>query len=536
MHARRSELAKLGWFVPVAAVGGDALLTHHPLAVVPALALAVAPFAAERWKLARLGKELRAIELPAVALLAGPALADAAGQAEPATFLFAFLAPLLVAASLGVELEPSTWTGWWLQPRSFRALLLEKLAVCAGVLALGFAQVAVGAKPAALELPLLGALMALGVAPALTLVTRHALAGGLVAGATAELFVAAFHGFGPDTPPIYGGPQRPAWLVISLAALFALGSGGLTLRRLPELIAAPPGSGPRQRRFSTPGVRPLWRALVGKELRLQLPTAAVAGAGLAVAVANAWLGHDEVVEPLALFFGLVCGALAGVCAVAGEHRHGTALADASAAPVAFVWRVKVLVTAGAALACGLALPVLEISALYGLRHALQEATNHSAWVLNASGVIFAAGWMAMVVGLAAVGLIASAVVHDLARAFVATLAAGAALLGLMGAISTATSWAIAALYWGSRSGGFMPAFGLPNLHLGEALAQRLLAVLVVVPALVLCRLALAQARRSWPLGRVELRWQPFAALVATGLLTGVGISGLELVRWYSAFG
>jgi len=188
----------------------------------------------------------------------------------------------------------------------------------------------------------------------------------------------------------------------------------------------------------------------------------------------------------------------GVAPILGEHRYGTFHQDRATLPTALVWRAKAGVALLVALVGGAVLPI-----------ALAKAGN------TAAGWRDLGLWALLVAMATGVGLVASALLRDLSRAFLVALAATVALV---------------MLFSGSLMAGLavLPSLpeGLVRVVGGLAPATRpvLMGVLLACQASLAAWLAFGLARRAW-LGTGP-RWRSTlgesAALVGASLVAGVG--------------
>jgi hypothetical protein len=482
------------WFliVLVPALALVAGLLPYTALITPALLLALVVLAARTPRLLQLKhglEQLRGLAIASFTLLpAGLALGhwlgETAGPAEAVTFGALFAVAALGVTGIASEFSQGTAPTWLTQPRSLRALLLERYApgVLVSILLLG---ALVAGEPKVLRavalVPVLSVVFG-GFALAAALEVKEPLA------AMLAVFIFASTGVEPHVAPVV-----PVVSAIALVWVLVRPRRWLHARLpgLPHVGFAPGRSSP-------------WRALVMKELRLQSLCL-----GLLANMVLAWFLTPPELQ-LALFLGPPCAALAGVSAVAEERYHRTQWLDSGALPSALAWRVKVGVVLTLAVVCGALVPC-GLLALGPANYA------ESAW--------FTLGWCLLSLVAAALGLASASSMttegSTSMRAFVVTLGLGA--------------WALIIVL----AGNLIPWFGLqavtlPNLRgaLADQTYQVARVLLFGAPLGLLFVLSLGVARRGWVAGGVPLRVMARAsALVSVAaLVTGVAHQVLALFR------
>jgi hypothetical protein len=457
--------------------------------------------------------------------------------------IFGMAVSFLAASSISMELEAHTFEAWLAQPLSFRRLLAEKLGPVAVLSGLAAAELICGGAPiASPELAGAVCLLAVGLAPLLVMISRNSLVGGIGPWGLAVMVCFTLRPVDSDPALITllcGWPPAPAWVVLALGAV----GGGASLWLVLSLRPTEPAT-------HLQGLRPFGRrssavrSQLMKELRLQSPTAMIAGlGGLGWIVGRLSPGMPDHVaaEVWPSFLALMMGPVAGICAVGSERRFGTLHLDVGGAPAAQVWRIKLAATAGVALFLGVLLPSTLLVLQEGLPHGAMD------WRRGAST---AAMMGVVVLLLAGLGMLISGVVHDFSRAFVATIGAGFALF-----LSMFWLWSPAYLESGNVSGstgqllsmelarrhslvhglitGLMfnrtPGRGdgialrpwavtLAHMNPGDAMSGRIVVTLGVFLVVFTAWILFRSARRVWLHARFERPWRTalaFGSVAAT---------------------
>lgn len=438
----------------------------------------------------RVVKELRQLRLPALALLVGtgllalPVATEILGPAASASAdaVMVLASSLTVATTFGLELESPLLLEYLVRPLSRRRLMAEKWLLSGVVLAAAVAQYA--ALSASWLMALGSAILALGVVPLLVARARQALFAALasagLSGALAWL------------------PGLPEAMGLVAAALVAAVSGVVFWRSIDALASEPSAQELLGRLFALRGRRSPLRALVAKEVQLHVGVLVVTAVLLAAWVAQRVVSLGATATGVTLhFLGLVLAAWSGVAPILGEERYGTRDLDRAVLPTGAVWGAKVVVSLGLTELCGVVLPGLLASAT-GVRASGQE------WL----------EWAALGALVTSVGLVASATVRDLSRAFLATLAASGALLMLFGGC----------LLLGLRVMPYVPeGAGVLMAEVGPEARRWLMALLLILELGAGVWVALGVAHRAWLMTGVGLKalHRPFIGLAGLSLMAGV---------------
>ena len=497
---RRAGFIWLGLLIPTTVdtllrvSGGGALLSVQLWAAVPAgvvlvlVGLAHHHRAPRAW--GRAVKEVRQLRLPALVLLVGtgllalPAATEALGPAASAIadVVFVLASSLTVATAFGLELESPLLLEYLARPLSRRRLMAEKWLLSGVVLAAAVAQYA--ALSAHWLMALGSAFLSLGLVPLLVARARQALFAALTAaglsGALAWL------------------PGIPEAMGLVGAALVAAASGVVFWRSIDTLAREPAAQELLGRLFALHGRRTPMQALVAKELQLHVGVLVVTAVLLVAWAAQRAVSLGATATVVTLhFLGLVLAAWGGVAPILGEDRYGTLYLDRAVLPTGVVWRAKVVVSLGLTELCGVVLPGLLASAT-GASPSAQE------W----------AEWAVLGALVTSVGLVVSATVRDLSRAFLATLGATGALLALF----------VGCLLLGLRVMPHLPE-GVRSLMAGVGPEPRrwLMALLLLLELGAGAWVALGVAHRAWLMTGTGIKGlqRPFAGLAGLAFMVGL---------------
>ena len=396
-------------------------------------------------------KEVRAL-LPlwagalAIVLIAGRVDAGA----RLGLFGYAFACAALGALSMGHEFSHRTLGLLLVQPVARRRLLVVKLGVLAvlvvtlGSFAASLLQAAGGPAPMLAHhgaaISWIGPmLMAVTLAPMLTLLTRSPLFGFILSAATpaaivlgAEILVGLRFGFLDRLPP-GAGEFREAVVIVGFLSVCAAAVPAVwwTFRRL-EVVEGPAkaidigGLRLRPRHASsgtaTAGPRRPILQLVGKELRLQHAVLVVSALYATGATALFALVRDprwaEVLGSLTMVQAVLVSIMSGALASAEERQMGMIEAQMLVpVPVARQWAIK----------CGTALAVTLLLAI-GLPYVASLLEPHADLYVDFGG-LFRLETIAGLLGVTCVALYVSSLTTGGLRALVAcSVAAGVAAI------------------------------------------------------------------------------------------------------------